>query len=300
MDSNSDKGLSDISYSYYFGIILVLVFLFCASLGAPSNFPVGEIVNIEEGAALGSVSQMFKEKDIVNSKIIFEALIIIHGGEKHVLHGDYLFDKREPVYVVAKRILRGDKRLAPVKVTIPEGYTVLEIKDAFLPKLKNFDGAKFLQIAGPEEGYLFPDTYFFFTTDTEKEVFQSLAKNYEKKISPIRPKIIALGKTEKEIIIMASIIEKEAKGDLDREIISGILWKRLKIGMALQVDAAPETYKVKGLPKNPISNPGLEAISAAMYPKASNYTYYLHDKDGQVYFAKTFAEHQANIKKYLK
>ena len=70
--------------------------------------------------------------------------------------------------------------------------------------------------------------------------------------------------------------------------------------MPLQTDAAPETYKVKGLPKNPISNPGLEAINSAINPQNSSYLYYLHDKDGNIHYAKNFEEHKANKLKYLK
>jgi UPF0755 protein len=94
------------------------------------------------------------------------------------------------------------------------------------------------------------------------------------------------------------------KGNGDREIISGILWRRLANGMPLQVDADPDTYKTKGLPANPICNPGLDSIKAAIYVlKMHNlppYLYYLHDKNGTIHYAKTFAEHNANIKKYLR
>ena len=103
-----------------------------------------------------------------------------------------------------------------------------------------------------------------------------------------------------DIIIMASIIEKEAKGDADRAMISGILWKRISIGMPLQVDAAPETYKSRGLTKSAISNPGLEAIKSAIYPQKSPYLYYLHDKNGGIHYAKNFSEHQSNEQKYLR
>ena len=127
-----------------------------------------------------------------------------------------------------------------------------------------------------------------------------MSENFEKKIAIVRPDILLSHKTEKEIIIMASIIEREAKRDPDRGFISGILWKRLSLGMPLQVDAVPETYKTKGLPETPISNPGMEAIKAAIHPQNSPYLYYLHDKNGNIHYAKNFAEHQANIKKYLK
>ena len=185
-------------------------------------------------------------------------------------------------------------------MTIPEGFNVTEIADVFVLKLTNFNKEKFLSLTKTQEGYLFPDTYFFFTTDTEVEVLHSMSENFDKKIASIRPEIISSGKKEKDTIIMASIIEKESKGNNDRGIISGILWKRLSIKMPLQVDAVPETYKTKGLPKNPIGNPGLEAIKATIYPQSSPYLYYLHDKDGNIHYARTFTEHKQNIKKYLK
>ena len=99
---------------------------------------------------------------------------------------------------------------------------------------------------------------------------------------------------------MASILEKEAKGDNDAPYISGILWKRINIGMALQVDAAPVTYDEAGLPSKPICNPGLVSIKAAINPKNSSYLFYLHDDDGQVHYAEDFSEHRSNIAHYLK
>ena len=95
-------------------------------------------------------------------------------------------------------------------------------------------------------------------------------------------------------------MEREAKGEADRGFISGILWKRLGIGMPLQVDAVPSTYNTKGLPKSPIANPGLMSIKTAIYPEESPYLYYLHDKEGKIHYAKNFTEHKANIAKYLK
>jgi len=188
----------------------------------------------------------------------------------------------------------------PIVVTIPEGFNLNQIADTFVLKLANFNKAQFLIKAKDLDGYLFPDTYFFLTSANEGEVIKSMSDNFNKKINPFLPEIISSGKTERDIIIMASLIEREAKGDTDRGIIAGILWQRIKIGMPLQVDAAPETYKTKGLPENPIGNPGLLAIKSALYPQSSPYLYYLHDKNGIVHYAKTLAEHDANIKKYLK
>lgn len=280
----------------------LLVFLFLISyflFSAPLNFPVGAVVKIEPGMSLRGISSVLEKENIIRSRVAFESFVIIFGGELHTVSANYLFEKKLSVWRVALRILKGEHHMPPVSVTIPEGFNVEQIGDAFAPQLQNFNKNNFLLEARPKEGYLFPDTYYFLTTDNEKKVVSSMNGNFEKKIKPLLPMIALSGKTEKDIIIMASIIEREAKGDADREIISGILWKRISVGMPLQVDAAMETYKEKRLPKNPIGNPGLEAIKSAISPQNSAYLYYLHDKNGDIHYAKTFTEHRANIKRYL-
>ncbi|KKR78619.1 MAG: Aminodeoxychorismate lyase [Candidatus Nomurabacteria bacterium GW2011_GWA2_40_9] len=288
------------SVSFIAGIILIIFLGYLFFIQAPKDFQVGIIVNIPEGTSLQKISHDFKDGNLIRSRIMFEAFVISYGGEKRILPGDYLFEKKLSVEEVARRISTGKRNLAPIKLTIPEGYNIREIIEISSIKIQNFNRENFLTLTKDKEGYLFPDTYFFFTTDNEQDLFDIMIDNYEKKVSPLRTKIISLGKTEKEIIIMASIIEREAIGDIDRGYISGILWNRLKIGMALQVDAAPLTYKVKGLPESPISNPGLLAINASMYPQSSPYLFYLHGKDGKIHYAKTFDEHRQNKLKYLK
>ncbi len=281
-------------------IVVALVFVANILLAAPANFPAGGMVTIQEGASLGQVSALLKANNIIRSRLVFEALVILEGGEKRVYSGGYVFPEKESVLEVSRRIARGERRVPTIRVTIPEGYTAREIGEVFASKLNNFNQERFLQVATAKEGYLFPDTYFFFALDTEEEVLRSLAENYEKKIAPLREEIVALGKTEKEIIIMASLIEGEAKGDADRELISGILWRRLAIGMPLEVDIAPATYKKQGLPEGPVGNPGMKAILSAMRPRQSEYLFYLHGEDGEVHFAKNFEEHKKNKKLYLK
>lgn len=269
-------------------------------LSASTDFKVPTIVRIEPGASLRSVSLQFKQAKIIRSRLALEALVIIYGGEKHIIPVDYLFENKLPVYEVARRITKGESHIAPIVVTIPEGFDLNQIADAFAPKLANFNRDKFLLDAKNSEGYLFPDTYFFFSSADEKDVLESMSKNFAKKISALNPGIISSGRNEKQIIIMASIIEREAKGDVDRGFISGILWRRLENGMPLQVDAALETYKKAGLPKNPIANPGLKSLQAAVHPQSSPYLYYLHDKNGEIHYAKNFEEHLQNKLKYLR
>lgn len=279
--------------------ILVLVFFYFSFFSAPKNFPSGIIINIAEGESLRGVSLFLQERHIIRSRVAFEAFVILDGGEKHIISADYFLENKLPVWDIARRIAKGERHLAPIKVTIPEGFNISDITQLLASKLSYFNKDRFLLLAKDKEGYLFPDTYFFFTTGTEEDAFKALTLNYEKKVAPIRPEILTSKKTEKEIITMASIIEKEAKGDADRALISGILWKRLSINMPLQVDAALSTYKTKGLPESPIANPGLSSIIAAIHPISSNYLYYLHDKEGVVHFAVTYAEHIKNRNKYL-
>lgn len=105
---------------------------------------------------------------------------------------------------------------------------------------------------------------------------------------------------ESEVLSLAAILEGEAKTQEDMQMVAGILLARLKKGMLLQVDVAPETYKNKGLPVVPINNPGEMAISAVFYATSSPYLYYITGKDGKMYYAKTFEEHKRNIVRYLR
>lgn len=200
--------------------------------------------------------------------------------------------------------------LAPqIRITIPEGYAVKDIAERF-KNFRNFNGEKFLELAKNKEGYLFPDTYYFTSKETPEEIIEKLENNFKAKA----------GDVQKDILIMASIIEKEAHNKEDRRIISGILWKRIKEGMPLQVDAVFDylldkesseitqadlkmdspynTYKHKGLPPTPICNPGLDAIDAALNPTDSKYWYYLSDRNGVTHFAKNFDEHKLNRARY--
>ncbi len=177
-----------------------------------------------------------------------------------------------------------------VRVTIPEGYNVRQI-GAALEKAGMFSSEEFVEAAKAEEGFLFPDTYEFFKHSSTSTVIRKMKENFEKKVGQ---------EVERNVIIMASLLEEEAATPEDWKIISGILWKRLEAGIPLQVDAEPETYDYLGFPPAPISNPGLEAIRASLYPSPSPYLYYLSDRNGIIHYAKTFEEHKLNKAKYLR
>lgn len=276
---------------------VIVVVVICS---APGDFPEGSVVDIKSGSSLRAISLDLKNKNIIRSRIAFESLSILYGGDRGVVSGAYLFEARSSVFTVAKRVSNGERHLTTVRITIPEGYDRAQMADLFAEKLINFDKEMFLMMTKDMEGYLFPDTYFVFNIDDENVVVSLMQDNYNKKIKSLQSEIAASGRSETDIIVMASIIEREASGDEDREFISGILWKRLRLGIALQVDAAPDTYKERGLPDAPIASPGLSSIMAAIKPKDSPYLYYIHEKSGQIHYARDFDEHRDNIDKYLR
>lgn len=172
------------------------------------------------------------------------------------------------------------------------------------------------------EGYLFPDTYNFYKKTTSEEILQKILNNFDKKVdSQMRAEISRQGKMIFEVITLASIVQAEANGSDDMKIIAGIFTNRLKMGKALEADSTinfitgkkmPQalysdlensspynTYKNIGLPPGPIGNPGLDAIKAAIWPKKTDYLYFLHAPDGKAYYGKTYEEHLKNRAKYL-
>lgn len=284
----------------FFILLIIVIISFYLFLLNRNTFKEDRVFSVEVGDSLRKISLNLKQNDLIKSRALFETFVIFYGGEKKILPGDYLLESNLNSYQIAQRIALGKKNLSPIKITIPEGFDIYEISEVFSLKLSSFNKDRFLIEASKKEGYLFPDTYFFFRRDDENVAMKAMLENYEKKISPLREEMKSLNKSEEDIITMASIIEKEASGRDDRELISGILWKRLEINMPLQVDAALITYREKGLPQKPIANPGLLAIKAAMYPTYSDYLFYIHGKDGNTYFAKTYDEHKKNINKYLR
>lgn len=281
-------------------VVMALLFTNLFLIRAPKEFPVDQVFTIEDGDTLRRISYNLQDAGYVRSRVAFETFVIIFGGEKRLKTGDYVFADRLSVVNLAQKIARGNRELGTVKITIPEGFNNKQIADVAAIKLKNFDKDKFIDLAKNKEGYLFPDTYFFSTSDNEEDVIDLLSKNFDKKIAQLMPEIESSKHSLDDIIIMASILEEEASGKGDAHIISGILWKRIRIGMALQVDAAPVTYKERGLPEAPISNPGFATIDAALHPEESKYLYYLHDRNGDTYYAADFDQHRQNIKKYLR
>lgn len=303
--TTKDKQVSYSSLRYVlFGVFFLGLFAYY-SFSAPTDTQAKAnrqptIIHVKEGESLSALSSELESRHIVRSQRVLKVFLTVLNFDKQIERGDYLFDKSMSLPSVAWMLARSDHRISPLRVTLREGITNEEIASILSVTLQNFRKDLFLADAHTKQGYLFPDTYFFFPYTTTSEVVDEMDHTFSKRIKPFAEDIKNSSHTEDEIITMASILEKEAHGKDDSSLISGILWKRIKLGMPLQVDAAKETYVKKGLPNAPISNPGIASITSALKPTDSPYLFYLHSKDGTVHFARTYAEHKVNIARYLK
>ncbi len=288
----------------------------------PPTFASGTLVKIPEGYTLDEIANTLKNSSIIRSPLLFELLVQHYEKERGILSGVYLFKTPLSVFDVAKRMAAGDHGVETFKITLAEGLSTREMAKVFEAKIPQFNTEGFIASTKDKEGYLFPDTYFFFSVATSGEVIATIEENFAKRTKERRQEAQQLGKNWHDILTMASIIEEETATDEDRHIVSGILWKRMEKGMRLQVDAtfgytigkgsleltasdlksdSPyNTYVYNGLPPTPISNPGLASIDAALHPVMSGYLYYLSDKNGVIHYAKTFEEHKQNKARYLR
>jgi len=279
------------------------------------------IVKIDTNETLNKIALKLEAQHVVRSAFLFKAMVRALGGNRRVEAGAYFFPVRQNAFIVALRLETGDFNLKPVRVYIPEGATAQEIAETLNEKLQPFDKEQFLVIAKPREGYLFPDTYFFFPGQDPSVIEQALEENYNSHVASVAPKLAASKKPLEDIVKAASILVGEARTDKDRRIVAGIIWKRLALGMPLQVDApfgyildknltkltpadlridSPyNTYKNKGLPPTPINNPSLGAIVAAAEPIKTSYLYYLSDRNGVIHYSATYKQHLQKIEQYL-
>jgi len=285
---------------------------------APNIKEVPFTVEIEKGQSVKEIGEYLKKEGIIRSDTLFNSLIILASGNKKVVAGEYLFHSSPPLFELIHRVTRGDYGIDSKTIRIPEGAILLQIADLFEQEFPKFDKSAFLQLTEGEEGYLFPDTYTFLENVQAYEVFDTLTKTFNQKMLDVD--IQKSKYTLEDIVIMASIIEKESTAD-GRQEVSNILWKRINIDMPLQVDAtfvyergkgtfdltkadlkedSPyNTYVNKGLPPTPIANPGLDSIRAAAFPEDTENVFFLTGRDGEMYYAADFAGHKKNRTEFL-
>jgi UPF0755 protein len=299
------------------GVLVYLIYF--VTLGAPLNFPTGTYLRVPPNQTVAQVAQELKAHNIIRSSSVFEALVRVLSRNR-TYAGEYFFSGKENAIEVARRLAYGDFELVPVRMTFVEGITAKQMSDLLGKKVPDFDANAFLAEAQPREGYLFPDTYYVLPGEDPQILLGAMQSNFQKHIIAASSTIASSTHPLADVVIMASLLEREAPDMHDRQVIAGILWHRMSLGMPLQVDAvfpyilnkpgtqlthddlkvdSPyNTYTNKGLPPGAIANPGMTSILAAVTPIKTSYLYYLSDKQGNFHFCATYGCQQNNVRIY--
>ena len=284
---------------FFFVFIIVIFLIAWTSIFLPQRPNSTQEISflIKRGEGTRDIALHLEQKGLIPSAPLFRFFAFTTGISGKLQAGSYIFSPALSPFKILKKLTQGD--VAREYITIIEGWTIEDIASYFAKRglAKKEDVLAY----GDFEGYLFPDTYQI-TKDMElKELIELMLQTFEKKISSIwRKEIQEQEKTLSDIVIMASLLEKELQTLKDKKIAADVLWKRLEIGMALQVDAAPVTYENRGLPEMPIANPGLSSIEAAIYSIKNSYWYYLSTKEGETIFSQTLEEHNIAKARYLR
>lgn len=331
-------------FALFLGIILAGAVMFAGLFEfSGAKRPKQDNFIVLRGENVFQIADNLKSEGYIKSKISFIADTIASKNFHRLKAGKYsLFDLNQGQII--EKLSRGE--VVPVVISVIPGWTLSDIgknlqskniakkADFLLYALfggedgnsdltelkKQFSFLEDAPAAESLEGYLYPDTYQIPAKAEVSQIVSRMLENFGKKVSPdLKAEIKRQNKTIFEIVTMASMLEKEVKTKNDKKIVAGILWKRRKWGMTLDVDstllyflasdhpsldnktvASPyNTYKYGGLPKGPICNPAIESIEAAVYPEDSGYWFYLSAKDGTTIFSRDYGEHLINKAKYL-
>lgn len=282
-----------------------------------------KIFVVRRGEGVKSIAARLASDGLIRSPTGFYLLVKIMGIERSLQAGDYRLNAGMDAGTIAKEMTHGT---LDVWVTTLEGWRAEEVATK-LSKDLDIPESEFLKVA--REGYMFPDTYLFPKDATVGAVARLFLSTFEAKVDEtLRADAKKTGLTFDEVLTLASVVEREGRTAEDRPMIAGILLNRLKADWPLQADATLQyalgyqvrektwwkkelfdddkkvkspynTYLHPGLPPGPIANPGIVSIKAVIYPKTSDYWYYLHDPQGGVHYSRTLEEHNRNSEKYL-
>jgi UPF0755 protein len=301
-------------------------------------------VTIEEGSLLPDISETLEEAGVISSSFTYEIYVKSSGDADSLQAGTYELTSGMSAEEITKKIVNGEVYDSSVLVTFFEGSSLNDMAEAIAEtgiitaeefieeaeKVEEYqaeysilDSIVLTEERQDLEGYLFPDTYAVEEDATASDlVHQMLDRFTEIYNDEYLARTEEMDKTVDEIVIMASIVEYEGQYEDDRNMIAGVFYNRIELGMPLQSDATLNyalgvddpiltteqtqyetgynTYLNTGLPIGPIGSFGKISLVAALYPTESDYLYFLADiNDGKVYFAETYAEHLENVNKYL-
>lgn len=310
-------------------LVLVLVVIWFYFNAQPvSTNPDFKDFLITKGSSASQIGAKLESAGFIKSALVFKIYLQFTGKAGSIQTGEFRLAPSLSLFQIVDQLFRGPTE---VWVTIPEGLRREEIAVRFTSGLErdaNFT-AEFLKVSRGQEGMLFPDTYLFSKDASVSAIVNKMVKTFDLKTANLSA-IPDLSFNQR--VVLASIIERETKTEEERPVVSGILINRLNEGMPLQVDASVQyavaiencklkivncvwwpvlsrddlkissgynTYKYSGVPPTPICNPGISSLEAAFNPTETDFWYYIHDREGQIHYAKTLSEHNANVVKYL-
>ncbi|MGB9855379.1 MAG: endolytic transglycosylase MltG [Caldisericum exile] len=301
--------------------VVVIVVLFGLSFFEPFLvFKNAKILELDKGCTTRDIAFILKDKGVIWEPYSFIFWSKVLNYDSKLKSGIY---DLKPVSNMSELLLALSKGGRPkeLTITIPEGFTSMDIAERLYNNGIVRDKDLFLKYIKPYEGYLFPDTYNFY----EDMQYETILKKFLDRFNEVVPQNYGelakkKGLTKKQAIILASLVEKEAKFNEDRPIVASVFLNRLAIGMPLQadstilyalgihkewltkedyqIDSPYNTYKYVGLPPTPICNPGLKSIIAVVEAPKTDYYYFMTTPEGKAIFSKTLAEHEANLRKY--
>jgi len=280
------------------------------------------MVNIERGMSSQQVATVLVEDNVISNDLIFRILLKYHNVENKIKAGEYEFEPRVSMLEVMDKLLKGD--VVYYKVTIPEGYTVGQV----LYVLSMNDKLSGEYEKTPSEGMILPETYTFQKNEDRNFIINRAIQAMNAKLQEMwnnRDDNLPY-KNMYELLIMASIIEKETSVDSERALVASVFVNRLRKGMKLQTDPSViyaltegkeelkrlltrkdlmidneyNTYRYVGLPPTPICNPGEASLYAAAHPADTEYLYFVANGDGGHNFAKSLREHNHNVANWKK
>lgn len=318
-------------------------------LKTPAEGAPARTVEIPSGASATSIAQILETSRIIDSPFLFRLYARRIGVAEKIPHGAFSLREGMSIRAALRELARPGA--GEVALTIPEGWSMRDIA-AYLEAQGFGTREEFYAVVGTPatltsrsavadelildfpflgslpsrvsfEGYLFPDTYRVRSGASAQDIARIMLGNFRKKVTPLVDQYgdDQLSRPLHEIVTMASILEGEVPHDEDRRLVADLLWRRLEVGMALQVDSTVSyatgrpsarsslsdtqidspwnTYKHPGLPVGPINNPGLSSLRAALDPLKNDYWFFLTDKNGGVHYGRTLKEHGENREKFL-
>lgn len=303
---------------------------------SPRVSPGKILFEAEKGKGADSIAQKLKEADIIKKKWPFLLGYKFFFASKTLKAGEYLFSLPISTKEVLQAITEGKVYLHPL--TIPEGLTIKEItslleslhfaeEEDFLEASSQKESISFLdKEASSLEGYLLPETYHFPKGTSAKTIIAAMISQFQNVFNEEwRKRASEIGMTIREVVILASLIEKETSIPEERKLVSAVFHNRLKRRMKLdcdptiiyvlkqegrfkdrlrtkdlKLDSPYNTYLYPGLPPSPICNPGRETLEAALFPADVKYLYFVSKNDRSHHFSRTFREHQQAVLKYQK